>query len=89
MPTSTGMVICDAKNRQGVGVAKAKLIMSDLDEEMSIWPTQKMPVTTGEAFSITCGVSAHKYTTELNWFKDDIPIIDSDSMMKRDNYFLK
>ncbi|XP_031631901.1 vascular endothelial growth factor receptor 1-like isoform X3 [Contarinia nasturtii] len=80
VPNNTGIVICDAKNSQGKTETRAKVILNDLDEELSIWTKNELPIADGDNVSVTCGVSAHKYSTDLEWYKDDTLVVSSDDV---------
>lgn len=77
-PESTGIVICNATNAQGSGNVRASIIVNDLNDELIIWSDNELPISAGDEVSLTCGASAHKYATELKWFKDDVEVQNSD-----------
>lgn len=78
-PESTGVVICEASNTQGSNVVRANIIVNDLNDELIVWCDNVLPISAGDDISVTCGASAHKYATDLRWFKDDVEIQNSDS----------
>lgn len=63
-----------AINEMGFGQAKANLILNDMDEDLSIWSENELPISIGDDVSVWCGASAHKYANELNWYKNDVLI---------------
>lgn len=73
-PNQTGIVECMAINEMGFGQAKANLILNDMDEDLSIWSENELPISIGDDVSVWCGASAHKYANELNWYKNDVLI---------------
>lgn len=77
VPESTGLIICTATNDKsdnGMSEVQANVIVMDLSDELAIWSNSVLPISVGDDVSVTCGASAHKYATELNWFKDDVPV---------------
>lgn len=70
-PNQTGIVECMAINSVGVGQAKANLVVNDLDDDLIVWSNNTLPISYGDDVSVWCGASAHKYETELNWYKDN------------------
>lgn len=79
-PDSTGIVICEAKNTQGKIETRAKVIVNDLNEELSVWTNNTLPISIGDDVSVICGASDHKYSPELNWYKDGVIVTNSNSM---------
>lgn len=77
-PDSTGVVICEAMNSQGSGEVRANVIVNDLNGELIIWSDNELPMSAGDAVSVVCGASAHKYATDLKWFKDNDEVLSSD-----------
>lgn len=63
-----------AINTVGSGEAKANLVVNDLDDDLSVWSKNTLPISVGDDVSVWCGASAHKYANELNWYKDDVLI---------------
>lgn len=78
-PISTGIVICEARNSQGRSETRAKIILNDLNETLSVWSAYTLPILVGDDISIICGASNQKYSSELNWYKDNIRIVNADS----------
>lgn len=78
-PDTTGIVICEARNSQGKTETKATVIVNDLDEPLSIRSLNTLPISIGDEVSVRCGALQHKYTPDLNWYKDGIPLVNSDS----------
>lgn len=74
LPNQTGIIECFAANVMGYQVAKANLIMNDLNDDLSIWTDNTPPISIGDDVSLWCGASAHKYANELNWYKDNVLI---------------
>ena len=79
VPESTGIVICKAKNTEGKGSTTAKVIINDLNEELSVWSDNVLPISVGDDVSVVCGASDHKYSQQLMWYKDNIPVVNSSS----------
>lgn len=65
-----------------MGETKANLIVNDLDNDLSVWSENTLPISIGDDVSVWCGASAHKYANELNWYKDDVPIQSGNGKMK-------
>ncbi|XP_055298876.1 vascular endothelial growth factor receptor 1-like isoform X18 [Sitodiplosis mosellana] len=80
IPESTGIVICKAKNTEGKTNATAKVIINDLNEELSVWSPNTLPISIGDDVSVVCGASDHKYSQELMWYKDNVPVVNSDNV---------
>lgn len=72
----------------GVSESKANVIINDLNEDLAIWSENEPPISVGDDVSVTCGASAHKYATELNWYKDDALITSGDSKLNALNEFV-
>lgn len=85
-PESTGFVTCNAKNTEGTSEAKAEVVITDLDKEFIIWSNGN-EVAANEQYSIWCGASAHKYATELYWYKNDVLVENSSGMVYRFDKF--
>lgn len=64
---------------------RANVVVLDMDEELSIWSANELPISVGDDVSVTCGASAHKFATELNWYKNDLLIENTDSMYWHSN----
>lgn len=79
-PEKTGFVTCNAKNTEGTSEAKAEVVVTDLEKEFIIWSDGELEVAANEQHSIWCGASAHKYATELYWYKDDVLVENSSGM---------
>lgn len=82
VPESTGIIICVARNDKsdnGWSEVRANVIVMDLNEELTIWSENELPISVGDQVSVTCGASAHKYATELNWYKNDILVESGNS----------
>lgn len=73
-PNQTGIIQCVAVNDVGLSEAKANLVLNDMDEDLSVWTKNDLPISIGDDVSLWCGASAHKYANELNWYKNDVPI---------------
>lgn len=73
-------MICEAKNTQGIGQARANVNVNDLDDDFMIECNNELPISIGDEVSVLCGAAAHKYATDLKWFKDDIEVQNSDGM---------
>lgn len=76
-PESTGIVKCGAKNSEGTNETSANVIVNDLNEDLIIWSDNELPISSGDDVRVTCGASAHKYATELNWFKNGVLVNNS------------
>lgn len=76
-----------AINEMGFGAAKANLILNDMDEDLSIWTENELPISIGDDVSIWCGASAHKYANELNWYKNDVLVRSGNGKMNVLNKF--
>lgn len=75
VPESTGLVMCTAKNgNTEEKVTRANVYVLDLNEELAVWSNNELPISIGDVVSVTCGASAHKYTTDLSWYKDGYPV---------------
>lgn len=86
-PPSTGVVMCEAKNSEGPNNISATVIVNDLDEDLVVWSDNDLPISSGDDVTVTCGASAHKYATELNWFKDNVLIKNSNGWYYNENPF--
>lgn len=78
-PESAGIVVCEATNSQGKSEARAKVLVNDLNETLSVWSSNKPPISIGDDVSVFCGASVYNYSSELNWYKDNVPVVNSSS----------
>lgn len=69
-----GIIVCEAKNNFGTSEVRANVVINDLNEEFSVWMDNAMPIVVGDNVSVSCGVSSHKYSDELKWFKGDVAV---------------
>lgn len=69
-----GIIVCEAKNHFGTSEVRANVVINDLNEEFSVWTDNAIPIVVGDKVSVACGVSSHKYSDELKWFKGDVAV---------------
>lgn len=89
-PNRTGLVTCRAVNKQNSTTTSASVILSDLSEDLIIWTNNESPIAIGDEVLLNCGASAHKFSGGIEWFKDDIPIVESAGIkvFKKISHFL-
>ncbi|XP_058815149.1 vascular endothelial growth factor receptor 1 isoform X2 [Topomyia yanbarensis] len=74
---TAGYVGCYASNSEGQDFVKADLLISDLEEPVSIvQEAPKTDVTFGDRVSIVCAASVYNYTSQIAFFQNDIELTD-------------
>ncbi|XP_058451061.1 vascular endothelial growth factor receptor 1 isoform X2 [Malaya genurostris] len=74
---TAGYVGCYAANSEGQDFVKADLLISDLEEPVSIvLEAPKSDVTFGDRVSIVCAASVYNYTSQIAFFQNDVELAD-------------
>ncbi|XP_053693410.1 vascular endothelial growth factor receptor 1 isoform X2 [Sabethes cyaneus] len=77
---TAGYVGCYAANSEGQDFVKADLLISDLDEPVTITQeTPKTDVTRGDRVEIVCAASVYNHTSQLSFFRNDIELFEDSS----------
>ncbi|KAG4073862.1 hypothetical protein HA402_014067 [Bradysia odoriphaga] len=79
-PSGPGKVECIAVNTEGNDSSTAFLEITDIETPFGISgidETKKMAA--GDNVSMTCGASAYNYTSDINWYRDNILIESGDN----------
>lgn len=58
--------------------AQTNVIVTDVNEGLSIWCNNDLPISVGDEVQVTCGASAHKYAADLKWFRGDKEVESSE-----------
>lgn len=64
-----GIVYCEAKNNIGTSTLSKNVIFRN---EFNVWIEIEPPIVVGDNVSMICDASLHKYTNDLDWFRNGV-----------------
>lgn len=75
VPSSPGIISCIAENKIGRSIARAHVLIRDIDDNMTITGiSDKDVIARGDQVTITCAAVAYYFTSDLRWYKDGQPV---------------
>ncbi|XP_037051566.1 vascular endothelial growth factor receptor 1 isoform X6 [Bradysia coprophila] len=79
-PSGPGKVECIAENTEGSDSSTAFLEITDIETPFGISGIDDVrKIAAGDNVSMTCGASAYNYTSDINWYRDNILIESGDN----------
>ncbi|XP_013100900.2 vascular endothelial growth factor receptor 1 isoform X5 [Stomoxys calcitrans] len=82
MPSSPGIVLCNAANKIDLVNGKAHVFVRDIGENMTIYGINDTDIIAlGDTVTITCAAVAYHFTDDIQWFdKEGEPIQESENI---------